>query len=241
MILFPAIDIKKGRVVRLLQGKFDALTEYSGAPTMIAQKWQAQGAQWLHVVDLDGAQTGKPQNIDVILKIVRAVSIPIQVGGGLRRKKDIQELFNGGVARVILGTKVIEDRDFLAEAVKLWHPKIAVSLDCSKGFVAHRGWTAASTIKAADLAKELENYRLSCLIYTDIARDGMLGGPNFEGIQEMLQTTKIPLIASGGIARLEDIKKLSLLKAQGLMGAIIGKALYEGKIDLKKAITVASR
>lgn len=238
MIIFPAIDIKDGKVVRLLQGKFDEVTQYSTDPVTMAKQWEDQGAEWLHVVDLDGAKTGEIKNLEIILDIAKTLKIPVEMGGGVRRKEDIKNLLEGGVSRAILGTKIVEDRQFLKDAIDEWGKKIAVSLDCSNGYVAQRGWTETSDIKALDLVKELENMGLSCLVYTDIARDGMLTGPNFEALTEILNATNISVIASGGVSNLEDIKKLSKLTSQGLIGAITGKAIYEGKLELQEAISV---
>ncbi len=236
MIIFPAIDIKEGKVVRLLQGKFDEVTQYGEDPVDMARHWESKGAQWLHLVDLDGAQTGEIRNLDVIVNIAKTVNIPVQMGGGIRTKEDIEKLINGGVSRVILGTKIVEDRNFLKEILDIWKEKIAVSLDCHNGMVAQRGWTSTSNLKATEFAKELQGLGLTCLIYTDIARDGMLSGPNFESLKELLETVQIPIIASGGVANLEDIKKLSSLESDGLIGAITGKAIYEGKLDLEEAL-----
>ncbi|MDO8580169.1 MAG: 1-(5-phosphoribosyl)-5-[(5-phosphoribosylamino)methylideneamino]imidazole-4-carboxamide isomerase [Candidatus Omnitrophota bacterium] len=236
MIIFPAIDIKDGKVVRLLQGKFEAMTHYGNDPVAMALEWERQGAQWLHVVDLDGALTGETKNLEIILNIAQSVRIPIQVGGGLRRQEDVMRLLTGGVQRAILGTKAIEDRSFLKELLASQNNQIAVSLDCSKGIVMQRGWTSSSEIKALDLAQELEQMGLSCLIYTDIARDGMLAGPNLDAIQDLLSKINIPLIASGGISSLEDLKMLAALEPDGLIGAITGKAIYEGRFKLKDAL-----
>ncbi len=241
MIIFPAIDIKEGNVVRLVQGKFDEVTEYSGSPVGMAKLWKDKGAEWLHVVDLDGAKTGEMQNTEKIIEIAQEVDIPVQVGGGIRTEEDIQKLLDGGVARVILGTKIIEDRAFLKKILGQWADKIAVSLDCSDGMVAQRGWTTTSDIKAIDFVKELEALGLSCLIYTDIARDGMLTGPNFEGLTELAETTNIPIIASGGISNIEDIKELLTVEDKGVFGAITGRAIYEGKLDLKEALELCSQ
>ncbi len=240
MIIFPAIDIKDGKVVRLFQGRFDEVTEYSGDPVVVAKNWQQKGAQWLHVVDLDGAKTGKMQNIDVIIAIAKKVSIPVQVGGGIRIREDIQRLIDGGVERVILGTRVISDRNFLVEMLALWKKKIAVSLDCADGFVAQRGWTESSNVKAADFVNGLAGLNLACLIYTDIVRDGMLTGPDIVGLRALLSMTEIPIIASGGVASIEDLKKLRALEPEGLLGAIVGKAIYEGRVNLEEAIRVCS-
>lgn len=240
MIIFPAIDIKKGEVVRLVKGKFDQVTVYSDNPVDIAMQWERAGAQWLHVVDLDGAKTGVIENYDHIIKITQAVQIPVQMGGGIREKKDIKNLLLYGVKRVILGTKIIESRDFLKDVIKEWKDRIVVSLDCENGMVAQKGWTAASDLKAVDLVGELQQLGLSTLIYTDIARDGTLSGPNFSGIEELLEKAKIPIIASGGVSSLDDLKKLLTLVPKGLVGAITGKAIYEGRLDLKEAIDLCS-
>lgn len=238
MIIFPAIDIKEGKVVRLAQGKFNEVTEYGNDPVAVAKKWEAAGATWLHVVDLDGAQTGTMKNLKLIAEIARTVKVPIQVGGGVRGNDEIVRLISAGVSRVILGTKVLENEGFLKGILGRWKEKIAVSLDCSNGKLTTKGWTEVLDIKATDFAKKLQTYGLRCLIYTDIAKDGMLQGPNYNAIEEMLNTVKIPLIASGGIASLEDIKKLCRLESKGLIGAITGKALYEGTLDLKEALGV---
>src|SRR3989338_8908003 len=179
MIIFPAIDIKNGKGVRLAQGKFDYMTQYSDDPVMMAQKWASLGAEWLHVVDLDGAQTGEMKNFNIITQIVKSVKIPVQVGGGVRKETMVDDLLNvAKVRRVVLGTKAVEDRAFLKNVLAKYHDHMAVSLDCSNGFVTDRGWTAKTSIKAVDLVKEFQPLGLRCLIYTDIARDGMLSGPN---------------------------------------------------------------
>jgi phosphoribosylformimino-5-aminoimidazole carboxamide ribotide isomerase len=236
MIIFPAIDIKNGQVVRLIQGKFDQVTEYSNDPVSVAKQWEQRGAQWLHVVDLDGAKTGQIQNKDVILKIVKAVKIPVQMGGGVRSSTDVDSMLNGGVARIVLGTRAIEDRTFFKETLAKGPAKVAVSLDCNKGMVAQRGWQTTSNIKATDVAKELEALGLKCLIYTDIARDGMLNGPNIPELNDILNATKIPMIASGGVSCLDDIKELMKLESKGLIGVITGKAIYEGKLSLEEVL-----
>lgn len=240
MIIFPAIDIQGGKVVRLLQGRFDRATEYAQDPVKTAQEWQKKGARWLHVVDLDGARTGEIQNGDIIAAMARSVSIPIQVGGGIRTGKDVEALLHQGVARVILGTRAVEDKDFLEKISTAWPQKIAVSADCSNGFLAQRGWTQISRIKITDFVKTLEGLDLSCLVYTDIARDGMLTGPNWEGLKCLLAATRIPVIASGGISSLADIQRLAGMEADGLKGVIIGKALYDGKINLEEALRLCS-
>lgn len=241
MIIFPAIDIKNGQVVRLIQGKFDQVTEYSSDPVSVAKQWEQRGAQWLHVVDLDGAKTGQIQNKDIILNIVRAVNIPVQMGGGVRSSADVDSMLNGGVARVVLGTRAIEDRTFFKETLAKGKEKVAVSLDCNKGMVAQRGWTTTSNIKATDVVKDLEALGLKCLIYTDIARDGMLTGPNIAELNDILNATQIPVIASGGVSGLNDIKELMKLVPKGLIGAITGKAIYEGKLNLEEALALIQK
>ncbi|MBI3601532.1 MAG: 1-(5-phosphoribosyl)-5-[(5-phosphoribosylamino)methylideneamino]imidazole-4-carboxamide isomerase [Candidatus Omnitrophica bacterium] len=238
MILIPAIDIKDGRVVRLFQGKFAEVTEYDQDPVAVAKKWESLGAQWLHVVDLDGAKTGAMQNQDVIAAIAKTVDIPIEVGGGIRDEQTVEYLFSKAkVARVILATRAIKDRDFLKKILAAYGHKIGVSFDCSNGLVAERGWVSMTNIKAVDLAKELEYLGLQWMVYTDIARDGTLAGPNFEQLQLMAQTVdKINLIASGGIGTLDDVKKLASMKT--IAAAITGKAIYEGTLDFQQALKV---
>ena len=241
MIIFPAIDIKEGNVVRLFQGNFDKVTEYSGSPIAMAKLWEGKGAQWLHVVDLDGARTGRMQNIETILNIKKSVNIKIQIGGGIREKDDIRKLIDNGVDRVILGTKAMEE----PQIIESFPPeKIAVSIDCSKGKVTTRGWTSMSDIDAYILVDALVNdHGLKNLIYTDIKCDGTLMGPNLEALEKLLETVNISVIASGGIANIEDVKKLLLLskKRPHLIGAITGRAIYEGKLDLQEALTLCSQ
>lgn len=236
MIIFPAIDIKEGKVVRLSQGRFHESTIYSNDPVSIAKRWESDGAAWLHVIDLDGAEQGEIKNFATIEKIVQSVKIPVQMGGGIRTHDDIRKLFACGITRVILGTKVVENRESLKWILGEWPEKIVVSLDCSRGIVTQKGWTAVSNLKATEFAKELEQIGLKTLIYTDIARDGTLTGPNIKGIIEILKTVKIPVIASGGVSQLDDIIALKELEPDGLAGVIIGKALYEDRFDLRDAI-----
>ena len=239
MILIPAIDIKGGKVVRLFQGKFTDMKKYDDDPVAVALKWESQGAQWLHVVDLDGAQTGTMKNQATLGRIVRAIKIPVQFGGGIRGEATIDYLLSiVNVNRIILGTKAVESPDFLKSVLKKWQERIVVSLDCSNGFVTGHGWASTTNLKAQDFAKQLQDLGLQWLVYTDIARDGTLAGPNYDGIQSMLDVLKIPLIASGGIATLEDVKKLAAMK--GVAAAITGKAIYEGTLDFKKALDACS-
>ena len=241
MIVFPAIDIRDGKVVRLVQGKFNRETIYSENPVDMSKKWADEGAEWLHVVDLDGAQVGKPQNTKVITEIAKNINIPIQVGGGIRNEDDIEKLLDAGVARVILGTQVVEDPDFIRCEIQKWGEKIAVSLDCSNGKVVTHAWTSTSDVLASQIIRKLEGIGLFCIIYTDISKDGMLSGPNIEAIRQICKSTKIPIIASGGVASLNDIENLLQFRGQGLIGIITGKAIYEGTLDLTEAIKLCSQ
>ena len=235
MILIPAIDIKGGQVVRLFQGDFSRQTHYDEYPLIAAKRWCEMGAQWLHLVDLDGAKNGVMGNKEHIIYITQRLHVPVEVGGGIRDKQTVEDLINAGVKRVILGTKAVEDHKFLEDMLALYGEKICVSLDCVNGFVTGHGWASVTTIKAIDLALELEAMGLQWMVYTDIFRDGVLAGPNFDQLQTVLNTVKkINVIAAGGITTLEDVKKLSAMK--GVAAAITGKAIYEGTLDFKKAL-----
>ncbi len=239
LIIFPAIDLMDGKVVRLKQGNFDKKTDYSDDPLAVAQHWKSQGALWLHVVDLDGAKAGDMKNIDVIKKIAGNVDIAIQVGGGVRSVERIKELIDSGIERVVLGTKAISDNDLMKEVIKKYADHIAVSIDCSQGMVAQRGWLETTKIKGTDFANEMEAQGIKYLIYTDIHKDGMLQGPNINGIREILKTVAIDVIASGGVSGSHDIVELCILKEQhpNLLGAITGKAIYELQyFDVQKAL-----
>lgn len=240
MILFPAIDLKNGKVVRLLQGRFDNMTQYASNPVTVAQKWESMGAQWLHVIDLDGAQTGQMANMEWIFNIVRAVKIPVQVGGGVRSQEFIARLIEGGVSRVILGTRVVEDESFLGKVLAKWPDQVAVSLDHSGGYVVTRGWAVVSPWTVIDLATKLERLGLKYLISTNIVKDGMLQGPDYQGLNDLLNAVKISVIASGGISGLDDLKKLMAMNKKNLVGAITGKAIYEGKLDFSEAAAICS-
>ena len=217
MILIPAIDIKGGNVVRLFQGDFDKLTNYGPYPVEEADRWYEMGAQWFHLVDLDGAKSGIMSNKDYVIYITKKFigRVSVEVGGGIRDKQTVEDLIRAGVKRVILGTKAIEDRKFLKDMLALHGEKICVSLDCSNGFVAQRGWVSTTNIKATDLAFELEAMGLQWMVYTDIARDGTLTGPNFDQLQTMLNTVKkINVIASGGIVFIRRCGKIKELKIE---------------------------
>ncbi|WP_068676235.1 1-(5-phosphoribosyl)-5-[(5-phosphoribosylamino)methylideneamino]imidazole-4-carboxamide isomerase [Oceanobacillus sp. Castelsardo] len=237
MILFPAIDIRGGKCVRLIQGDYNQEKVYSDAPADMAIEWQSKGADFLHVVDLDGAKTGDSINQSVIKSIAEQANIPVQVGGGIRSIDVIEKYISAGVNRVIIGTAAIKNKDFLNEAVSTYGDKIAVSIDARNGFVATDGWTKESNIKATDLVKELEAIGVKTIVYTDILKDGMLKGPNFEELQIINQATTMDVIASGGVSTKEDIQKLSELN---MYGAIIGKALYDGTLKFEEALEAES-
>jgi len=233
MILFPAIDIRNGKCVRLVQGDYNKEKIYSDSPTETAKKWIGKGAAFLHIVDLDGARTGNSINRPIIKLIAQQTSVPIQVGGGIRNMNTIEDYVEAGVDRVIIGTAAINDLDFLKEAVERFKDKIAVSVDARNGYVATDGWTDTSTIKALDLVKELEQIGVETIVYTDILKDGMLEGPNFNELQTVNKATNINVIASGGVSSKEDVDRL---QAADLYGAIIGKALYDGTLSFESLV-----
>jgi phosphoribosylformimino-5-aminoimidazole carboxamide ribotide isomerase len=236
MLIIPAIDLKDGRCVRLLQGRADAVTVYSDRPEDVAKRWQELGAKMIHVVDLDGAFSGTQKNIEGIKNIRRAVSVDIEVGGGIRDMERIEMLLGLGINRVILGTVAIERPELVKEASRRFPGRIIVGIDAKDGLVAVKGWVEVTSVKAKELALKMEEYGAWGIIYTDISRDGMLTGPNIEAIREMVEAVNIPVIASGGVSSIDDIKRLKEIK--GLWGVITGKALYTGAIDLKEAIEI---
>ncbi len=235
MRIIPAIDIKNGKVVRLFKGRFDKVTEYGSDPLDMARHWQGEGATDLHIVDLDGAESGGRVNEAVIKRIVKELKVPVQVGGGIRSHEVINDYLHAGVARVVLGTKVVQDPAFLREVLAVWKDRIAVSLDCSNGYVAQRGWVELSTVKGVDLARDFVAMGLKYIIYTDISRDGTLIGPDIEGLKEMLNVGDVHVIASGGVKDIGDIRALAALQRSNLYGVIVGKAIYEGTLLLKDA------
>ncbi len=241
MLILPAIDIKDGKVVRLFKGRFDMVSEYAADPVSMAKHWEDLGASYLHVVDLDGAQSGERRNQLAIKQIAKELQIPVQTGGGIRSREAIDDYLNAGIDRVILGTKVVDDRKFLIDILKLWRTRIAVSLDCSNGLVAQRGWVHTSTVKGTDLAKEFVAMGLKYIIYTDIARDGTMIGPDIDGLQQMLAVGDVNVIASGGVSSLDDIKALLALKKKNLYGVITGKAIYEDALDIKEALLLCKK
>lgn len=237
MRIIPAIDIIDKRVVRLEQGKFDKEKVYAENPILIAKNWKEKGATLLHIVDLDGAKIGKPVNLDVIGDIAKIVGI--ELGGGLRSESDIENAFKAGVQFVVIGTSAVEDESFRINLVKKFGEKIIFAVDAKDGKVAVRGWKEVSGKDALEYIKELENIGAKRIIYTDISKDGMMEGPNFQVLKSILENTNIKVTASGGVSKIEDIKKLKEIEGNGLDSVIIGKALYEGTIDLKEAISVS--
>lgn len=234
MIVIPAIDLKDGLCVRLLQGKKEDATVYSDDPALTAQKWESCGAKLLHVVDLDGAFTGTQKNIGSIRKIREAVRMEIEIGGGIRDLDRIDLLVSLGINRVILGTVAIEKPELVKEACGKYPGKVLVGIDAKNGFVAVKGWVEVTHVEAKELALQMQEYGAAGIIYTDISKDGMMTGPNIEATREMVEALNIPVIASGGVSSMSDIK--NLLKIKGVWGAITGKALYSGALDLKEAI-----
>ncbi len=228
MIIFPAIDIRAGRCVRLYQGKYHKETVYSNDPVSIAKRWRKEGAKYLHIVDLDGALKGELVNKNLIEMIVEAVDIPIQVGGGIRTLERAREILNLGVERIIVGTSAIKERGFTKELIENFGEKVVVSIDSRDGYACIDGWTNNSDIKSIEFAKELEKIGVKTIVYTDISKDGTMVGPNLYELENLKKNLSIDIIASGGIGRKEDIEDL---KRINLYGAIVGKALYEGKIS----------
>jgi phosphoribosylformimino-5-aminoimidazole carboxamide ribotide isomerase len=233
MILIPAIDIKDGHCVRLAQGEMDQVTVYSQNPVEIAQHWQKEGAKRLHLVDLNGAVTGQSIHFGLIKEIIQAISIPVEVGGGIRSLRQVEDYLATGAAWVILGTSILSDESLVYEAAKKFPKQIIAGIDCKQGRVATRGWVQLSDIHPIDLAKKMQDVGFSAVILTDIEKDGMLSGPNFDLYKEMGEAMTIPIIASGGITTLTDISRLNKIK--GVSGAIIGKALYSGALSYRDA------
>ena len=234
MIIIPAIDLKDGKCVRLLQGKEDEVTVYSDDPPAMANKWVDLGARLLHLVDLDGAFSGEQKNYDKIRAIRKAIQIPIELGGGIRDISRIDKLVNIGIDRVIIGTSAASNPDMVKEASKKYPGQVIVGIDAKDGKVAVKGWVEITELDAVEFAQSVEMFGIAGIIYTDISRDGMLIGPNLDAMAKMVESVKVPVIASGGVSNIEDIK--SLMKIDNLWGVITGKALYSGALDLREAI-----
>jgi len=238
VIIIPAIDIKDGRVVRLTQGRMDAETVYSESPIDVARKWKAAGAEIIHLVDLDGAVAGVAKNFHIIQGIIEAVDIPVQIGGGIRAGRTADDYLSiDRVKRIIIGTAAFEDEAFVKTLFAKYPGRVAVGIDAKDGFVAIKGWIKITDMPAVDLAKKVEKLGAACIIYTDIARDGTLTGPNVEATAALAASVNIPIVASGGISSLKDIESY---KGTSIEGIIVGKALYAGRVDLKEAIKLAA-
>lgn len=238
MIILPAIDIKDGQCVRLFQGDYAQVTMYDSDPVHVALRWQDAGSSWLHLVDLDGAKAGYPVNAALVKRIREATTLHIELGGGIRTLEHIAQMLDLGVDRVILGTVAITDRALLQEALARWQERIVVGLDARDGYVAITGWLETSSVKAVNLAAELSSLGVQRFVYTDIARDGALTGPNLKALAEMQQAVTSALVASGGVSSLADLHALA---QSGVEGTIIGKAIYTGAVDLTTAIREIER
>jgi len=236
MLVIPAIDLKDGQCVRLSMGKKEQETVFSDNPVQVAENWQAQGAEYIHIVDLDGAFDGKPKNMHIIKQIKENVDVCVQVGGGIRHKQVVEELIGMGIDRLIIGTRALNTPEWLFGLCSEFPGKIAVGIDAENGMVAVKGWTSVSDSMAIDFAREIEKANPAAIIFTDISKDGMLQGPSFSSISDFTRNVNTPVIASGGISSIEEVKRLSLLPLEGM---IIGKALYTGNILLSEAIKLS--
>ncbi len=234
MKLYPAIDIKDGQCVRLRQGVYEDKTVYADSPWKVAKEFEAAGAKFIHLVDLDGAREGRSVNDEAVRDIIENVSIPVEIGGGIRTTEDINKKLSLGVSRVIIGTEAVRRPDFVRESILEFGPeKIVVGIDAKNGMVAVSGWEELSAVSATDLALLMKDMGVKTIIYTDISKDGMLSGPNVEQTRILAEETGLDIVASGGVSSAEDLRKL---KEAGIYGAILGKALYEHRIDLKEAV-----
>ncbi len=241
MIIIPAVDIKNGKCVRLLQGRMDAETVFSDDPAAMAKRWEDEGAEIIHVIDLDGAFEKSPQNLISIKKILKTIKVDIQVGGGIRNEKTVRMFLNIGVKRVIIGTEAIRNPQFVKDACKAFPGQIVVGIDALHGKVAIEGWAQTTEIMAVDLARQFEDCGVAAINFTDIHRDGMQTGPNIEETGRLAEAVSIPVIASGGVSTTEDIKNLMPLEAAGVSGVITGRALYSGTLNLKEAIAISKQ
>jgi len=236
MLVIPAIDLKDGKCVRLFKGEEGSETIFSDKPEDVACKWEDSGAEWIHVVDLDGAFSGEPGNLDVIKRIVGSVSCSVQVGGGLRNMETVRSYFDIGIERAIIGTAAFSDEEFLSEACREFPGKIAVGIDTKNGKIAVKGWKEVIDLDTKDALANLKNAGVSVILNTNIDRDGTMEGINIDAAKDFIESSPLPVIASGGIATTDDLEKLSTIESLGLYGAILGKSIYTGSIDLRDAI-----
>ncbi|CAN5525437.1 1-(5-phosphoribosyl)-5-[(5-phosphoribosylamino)methylideneamino]imidazole-4-carboxamide isomerase [soil metagenome] len=237
MIVYPAIDIREGHCVRLVEGDFARETVFGDNPAEMAQTWESDGASWIHVVDLDGAKAGSPQNAGSIMAIRAAVTCSLQVGGGIRTGQDVERYLDAGIDRVVLGTKAIHNPDLISNLAATWGERIAAGLDARNGKLAGSAWIDQTDVDAIETAARLRSNGVSTFVYTDISRDGTLSGPNLPALQSMVETLEHGVIASGGIGALDDVKHVRIT---GACGVIIGRALYDGRLSLPDAIRTAS-
>ena len=236
MIIFPAVDIKGGQCVRLKQGRAEDVTIFSQDPVQVALHWAAAGAQWLHVIDLDGAFQGEPVNFDIIRRICQETRIPVQLGGGIRDLQTGRRYFEAGVNRLIIGTMALEDKKGFQAICSAYPGRIGVSLDADQGRLKSKGWVQDSGLRIEQVLPELENLGVAFLVYTDIHRDGMQSGVNIGAVETLLDRTEMPVIAAGGVTSLDDIQQLAPLEVKGLSGVITGKAIYEKTLDFAQAL-----
>ena len=243
MDLYAAIDIRDGRCVRLVQGDYARQKVYGGDPVEVAEEFEADGAPWIHVVDLDAARTGRPRNREVVAAIAAAVAVPVQAGGGIRDEFSAEAMLDAGVTRIVLGTAALEDPGLLRRVAQRHPGRVAVGLDARHGEVAVRGWTEGSGHSVQDVVGEVEEAPLGALVVTDIARDGMLGGPDVDGLAGVLALTRHPVVASGGVGSLDDLRALAAVRAgdRALAGAIVGMALHEGVFSVKEAVAACEQ
>ena len=239
MIIIPAVDIKQGKCVRLLQGRMEDTTLYSEDPVGMAQQWEACGAQLIHIIDLDGAFAKEVKNFKTIQDILSKIKVPIQVGGGIRDIKTIEMYIDAGVSKVIIGSVALYNPGLVKDACKKFQDRIVVGIDARNGMVAVEGWSKTSETKAVDLAKEFESCGVAAINFTDIHRDGMQTGPNIEETAALAEAVSIPIVASGGVNTIQDIKNLLEVEKKGVIGVITGRALYEETLDLKEAIRIS--
>lgn len=239
MLILPAIDLRGGNCVRLVKGDFKQETIYSEHPEEIALRWEGEGAEFLHVVDLDGALAGEPQNMDAIKRILQAVTIPVEVGGGIRSMESIDRLLSIGVSRVILGSVAVHKEELVREACSAYGNRIVVGIDAKKGIVATDGWEKSGGISVVELAKKLGAFGLETIIYTDISRDGTLSGVNVTETAHLARASGIKVIASGGVKSISDIEELKKRECDGIIGVIVGKSIYEGTLSLTEAIAAS--
>jgi phosphoribosylformimino-5-aminoimidazole carboxamide ribotide isomerase len=238
MIIIPAVDIKNGKCVRLLQGRMEDETVFSNYPAAMAQKWANAGAELIHVIDLDGAFEKHPQNLEAVKNIIKTVDTPIQLGGGIRNEHTVKTILDLGVQRVILGTEAIKNPQWVAQTARQYPGQVVVGIDARNGRVAIEGWTETTTTQAVDLARRFEDCGVAAINFTDIHRDGMQTGPNIAETRRLAEAVNIPVVASGGISTIDDIKNLLPLMEVGVTGAITGKALYSGTLDFKQALAL---